>query len=110
MGLGDDEVATSASLLLFGSLWVFEEESKREFRTNKRYSGVSWDPTGGTSPIPCSRGGKLNLHSFRRSANAFEKTAWAEISSPVVRVHEVFSTHDPNTSQIGINEPASCGT
>lgn len=52
----------------------------------------------------------MNLHSFRRRANAFEKTTWAEISSPVVRVHETFGTHEPKTSHIVINEPASSGT
>lgn len=110
MGFSDDDVATSASLLLFGSICLFEEDSKREFRTSKRYSGVSWDPTGGISPTPCSSGGKLNLHNLRRRANAFEKMACAQISSPVARLHEMFGTHDPNTSQIDINEPASCGT
>lgn len=64
----------------------------------------------GTSPIPYSRGGRLNLHSFKRRINAFENTAWADISSPDVSVHEIFGTHDPKTSQIGINEHASCGT
>lgn len=57
MGLEDVELATWASLLRFGSLSKFPEDTMKEFRTNKRYSGVSWDPTGGTSPTPYSMGG-----------------------------------------------------
>lgn len=109
MGCSDDELATPENLVLF-RLWIVPEDTRWEFRTNRRYSGVSWDPTGGTSPTPCSRGGWLNLHSFRRRVNAFEKIAWALISSPVVSVHETLGTHDPKTSQIGINEPARWGT
>lgn len=78
-----------------------------EFRTKRRYSGVSREPTVGTSPTPCSRGGWLNLQSFRRSVNALEKTACAEISSPVGRVHKLLGMQDPKTSQMGINEHAS---
>lgn len=42
--------------------------------------------------------------------NALEKTAWEEISSPVLRVHGTMGAHEPKTSQIGINAVASCGT
>ena len=81
-----------------------------ELRTNKRYSGVSWDPTGVASPVTCSSGGRSNLHSFSRSVNALENTAWEEISSLVARVRDSLGEHDPKTSQMGINVPASCGT
>lgn len=42
--------------------------------------------------------------------NALENTAWEEIFSPVARVHDMVGAQEPKTSQIGINEPASCGT
>ena len=89
----------------------FPTDANREFRTNKRYSGLSWGPTVGcTSPIICSRGGWSNRHDLNKSVNAFEKTAWQEISSPDERVHEMLGAIDPKTSQIGINDPASSGT
>jgi hypothetical protein len=46
-----------------------------EFLNNRRYSGVSCEPTGAPSPIiQYSSGGWLNFHSLKRRMNAFEKT------------------------------------
>lgn len=112
MGWGDDDPTILENrLLLFRSLGMLLADATCELRRSRRYSGVSWDPTG--APFPsmwCSRGGWLNCHNLIRRINAFEKTVWAVISSPRGRVREMFGTQDPKASQIPIRAPASSGT
>jgi hypothetical protein len=56
-----------------------------------------------------SSGGWLNFQSLNRRMNAFEKTVWADISSPVLSVQETLGERHPNTSQIAIRAAASSG-
>lgn len=95
---------------LLWSVVALPSDTNWEFLTKRRYSGHSWDATDGTSPMVCSIGVWSKLHNFKRRVNALENTAWAFISSPVVRLHEIFGEQEPKTSQMGINAPARCGT
>lgn len=44
-------------LLLIRSMGELPKDANREFRSTNRYSGPTWFPTVGKSPIMCSRGG-----------------------------------------------------
>jgi hypothetical protein len=84
-----------------------------ELRNSRRYSrvgSVSCEPTGAPSPImQYSSGGWLNFHSLNRRMNAFEKTACADISSPVLSVQETLGERHPKTSHIAIRAAARSG-
>jgi hypothetical protein len=112
IGFPDDgcEVDTCDCLCPFRCFDKLLEDRTWEFRNSRRYSGVSCEPTGAPSPImQYSSGGWLNFQSLNRRINAFEKTVWADISSPVLSVQETLGERHPNTSQIAIREAASSG-
>lgn len=73
-----NKVINFDSLLLFiRSFGDFPKDANKQFQTNKKYSGPSWDPNAGVAapPITCSIGGLLKRHNLSKRVNALENTA-----------------------------------